>query len=130
MFEAEWQGKQLDKNTTYNFSISFLENNKEVEVKYRSSKNAVVELKFRTKKVTKEGVKVTCYLNEGEGFYQFVANNGNQVIRKYNNLEFIFFITGPRLVFGIDMPAVLLHDLRLQKTVLSNRYAITNQLDY
>ena len=133
MFEDEWKGKLQDKDTQFYFAIGFSENNKEVEVKYRSNgvaSNVNLELKFQLIKVTREGIKLSIFLQQGEGTYQILNNKtGKETIKKFTNLEFIFFIVGPRCVFGIEMPPVLLHDLRLQRRTLANRHAIANQLE-
>ena len=67
--------------------------------------------------VVKEDVKYSVQLGNGQGELHKLIR-GKESTQKFEGLEMICFITGPQMVFGIDIPPVLLHDLRLQRRIL------------
>src|SRR3990167_3749658 len=121
-YQDEWQGTSVDKGTTYKFSLSFSQDNSTARVHYTSSNNHSNDelvLDFQYDKGTLEGVKKTIWLKNGTGKY-YKKERSKESTRNLENENLIVFLLGPRCVFGIDMPPVMIHDLRLQKRVLGN----------
>ena len=118
----EWNGVSLDKETKYFFSVSFGEGNRVVEVSYTSAgktKSEDLKMSFEFDRATLEGVKKTVWLKNGGGTFVRV----DRQTRTETSLaieSMTLFLLGPRCVFGIDLPHVLLHELRVQKRQLAN----------
>jgi len=121
-YSEDWNGLSLDKDTKYHFEITFGDGNRTAAVKYNSqgkTKTDNLELNFEYDKGTVEGVKKTIWLHNGSGYYA-KEERGKKTRKQFRDQDFTIFLLGPRLVFGIDMPPILLHELRLQKRILAN----------
>lgn len=74
---------------------------------------------FEFERGTLEGVKKTIWLKNGTGEYN-KTERGKQSSQKFSGEKFVLFLLGPRCVFGIDMPHIMLQDLNLKKRILGN----------
>ncbi|KAL6074872.1 hypothetical protein QOT17_003948 [Balamuthia mandrillaris] len=128
-YSENWEGKQVqDRGDKYHFEVEVLKGRNKLTVRYhrqgarsRADRDEL-ELTFDIDKAIQEEVKITLYCVNGEGQYTASSEQRNKPAinpsSQLSNQEMVCFVTGTQMVFGIDIPHVMLQDCNLQKRKL------------
>jgi len=117
-FSEEWPGKFQNSNDKYYFGVTF-PNAETAEVRYHreppTGEKDELFIAFRLESVTKFDAKITVLMIKGEGFYRPAGKSAQNLA----NQEMSAFVTGPQMVFGIELPHIMIHELNLKPRKLT-----------
>mmetsp|Transcript_24110 Transcript_24110/g.37567 ORF Transcript_24110/g.37567 Transcript_24110/m.37567 type:complete len:150 (-) Transcript_24110:53-502(-) len=123
IFSTKWSRKTAGNmlGGECSFSATFDAKNETVKFEYvRGDELDHLQLTFKVQKVLKLDIKYSVYLNEGEGTW--FHRGKTQDLSKQ---EMICFVTGPQMVFGIDVPHIISHEAFIRDRVLRKTFEPT-----